>query len=127
MFLDSNIFRKLAYSGLISVLLTPLLFQLFQIDFDEIVLDDLINYSYPYIIGLVLLLPWLLLIFTGSFLISKFIQGFLFQKLLILVLNLMIIFSFFYLFSGNTLMYNLDLLILYLLISTMALYIFYRI
>lgn len=127
MFLDSNIFRKLAYSGLISALLTPFLFQIFQIDFDEIVLDDLINYSYLYIIGLVVLLPWLLLIFTGSFLIAKFIRRFLFQKLLILVLNFLIIFSFFYLFSGNTLMYNLDLLISYLLVSTIALYIFYRI
>lgn len=124
---DTKIFKRLVYSGLISALLTPFLFQLFHIDFHEIVLDDLINYSYPYIIGLLLFLPWLLLIFTGSYLSLKLIRDFLFQKIFILILNSLIIFSFFYLLSGDTLIYNVDLLIAYLFISTITLYIFYRI
>lgn len=41
---------KIACAGLTSIFLAPFIFQLLHIDFTEFVIEDLINYSYRYII-----------------------------------------------------------------------------
>ena len=126
MFINNKILIRLFNAGITTIFLTPFLFQLFQIDFTEFVIGDLLNYSYPYIIGLIFFLPWLLFTIIGLFLFSKFIHKFLYKKFFLIILNIIIIFSIFYFISGETLIYNIDVLFSYLMISTVTLLFFYR-
>lgn len=126
MYIKNKKVINIAYAGLTSIFLAPFFFQLIHIDFTEFVIEDLVNYFYPYIIGLLFFLPWFLFLILGLFLFEKFTGRFLYKKIFLLIINIIIVFVFFYLISGDTLIYNIDILISFLAISTIALLLFYR-